>query len=448
MSSYSSQELAKDTPNATAQRILAADPATVRLVHENPYLADDVFVELYTGPKGKPAVAVAKDMITCNTLSDAQFAHVLATEARSSVIVAMLKNGLPPLERLEQLAASKAFSRAVGDQLIDHYNDGLPVEFVRAAARFKGRALLELWLRCPQEFSDDDIRGDLVAKSLPAKDKDRYSWLLATRPALVAAAVRSDIANLRMQAAGCRHLTDPADQQTFLPEADDVEARMEWAKDEDNIWPLIALAHNPVVSNDLVTQCARLIKLAGEHDKGDQALARLARHPDPVTKPFEAEDDMVKVAWLLGRCLPTQQRPAPRAHDLVALLANPHLGEGELARIHRGLGGVPMEQRLYDALQDLVRRYPEEQYLTDGDYQLDSSVERERPRYEVEGNPDHCRPAEVHATSLATNAQSRRWLEQQLGDDVTAWRTALMLLDGAFDGSLLDLTVVAQATAA
>lgn len=453
---YIANELARVTASPAAQLVLSRDPALVRSLTQNPFLSDAMFAALY--PNKKLPVADAKQLVSGNYLTDQQFEHVLAIETRATVINAMLASSdVPPADRLDKLLQSKAFSRQVSDKVVSDNNWHLSLAWVRAAAlAVAGRARLELWLRSPADFTDAEIAAQLEVYSTwgPQPDGARLVQLLADRPGVIAGAARSDSPKVRTWAAGCRHLTRPADQLAvaYLDESIPASQRgSEWI--DAHVFTFLALANNPVTSIDVIERCNEHLLLATDMEKRTSASRRLAKRPGPVTNSYETETDMFKVAWLLERCLPNSEGEGGRDHDLVAVLANPNLTPAEVLFAHRRLTSWATQTTAV-AFDKLAARFPD--FVQDRGIGKLAAPDTGTPVAPTP--PQRTAPwTSVHAALTAgsrpaaqvrNNGPELRHLEQHLGESETAWMAALSLLDNGFPGTVAELVMVAQAAAA
>lgn len=443
-------DLAGKVTNPTAQQVLLKDTRYRQPLMRNPWLTDEAFAQLY--PNRKTKVADAKTLLA-RRLTDVQFDHVIGFESRSSVLERMFHDGLLSSRRMFAYLRSAGSSTKVVDSLIDRCNLAIPTEWVREAGqKLGGQARLEAWLREPDSYTDTQIAEELENYSQwGAKWASlRLQLVLATRPALIGAAARSEHLPVRSAAAGCRHLTELDDQLATLGiTALDQHGQV---KDlEDIAFLIVALTHNPVVGNDVVQVCDTLLRRLRDPEKVDGATQRLARHPHPVVEPFEEVRSPEQLGWLVSRCLPWGSKPG-RPADLRALLDNPNIGYPELTTITRRL----RDAERYPAPDILVKintlrgKFEE---LRDAEplevpTDLWAFPSADQPPEQVNGSADlYPKSAPTTPDILRYSPHAVRLLERELGDNPLGWQVVFDTAD-AFTGSLHDLITFANVTTA
>lgn len=446
---YILDELPKNTASPAAQEHFARLTDRRKLLYRNEHLTDAVFADLLGQAKPRIPISDAKELVTRNVLTDAQFDTLLTVESRASVIQTYVSRYRQPRERLDAILGCKALSRSLSDSIISDYSEILDLEWFRTAAdKVGGRARLELWLRAPQEFSDDAISAALEPFAGLTFDRGLIVQLLADRPGVIAGAARSANPKVRTAAAGCRHLTAVRDQLACVDLTDVEPGHIQptkWIVDRG--YSMMALANNPVVGNEVVRRVAEQLEQHPDYDFQHSAERRLARHPEPVTALFEEETDKSKIGWLLTRSLPSDNKPEGRYFDLLAVLSNSNLSEGEVARALQKIAAYGSGHEAVDALEAHLARFPD----------LGSVPPEARPsvrppdapeeRSEPWGPVDESTPTmPVH--HLANNGPALRYVEQELDQSPAAWATALSLLDTGFTGSVGDLVLVVKATLA
>jgi hypothetical protein len=466
MNVHQSTALISETRSATALRAALQNPELRQAAVINAALPEDLWFAAYPG-KPKPPLALAKDLVD-RPLSDRQFDYVLTCDGRSSVLAQVITSDPPNPERLNALLDAKGFNAAIAEQVFT--TTAVSQQWlVAAAAKVGGNARLEAWLRYPQLYTDAEIITDLRVYSswAPRSDKGRLAPLFAGRPATLEGGVYSDSRWARTPAAGCRHLHRLDWQRAVVeldaPEAADPDAVNHlWADERCYIWA--AFVNNPVADLATVTAVNPLMRRLSEYDFQNQAANRLARMPFTVTGDFEAETDPVKIATLIRRTMPNDNRMAGREHDLPALLANPHLSSGDISRILVALkrSDCSWGKPAREAVSAFLERHPGEAAdwgMTPGDWVLSPADAVDQPAADLwRMHPTDSRAGLTpEAVAAAGNyrgagmwpylAAAVAFLEDTVEDTVEAWMFILAALNtGAFAGTLADLALVANTT--
>lgn len=349
-----SKLLASRTPiiDEDIQRVIVGIPGMAELLAQNEYtpLADDVWFQLYT-VKPKPTADVAEGLVN-RPLTPAQIDHVIANEARTRALTALVYHHPLTVTQQETLAASKAFKTKVAEALGEApwCEPGLARRCAEAAG---GKMFLEWLAHSPLDvISDAEVIDwlDRFDDWAPRRSKERRALLLTImhrRPAVIGPAVRTGNDDLILVAAGCRHLTDTETQWLAAGFTADHEppdfASMNDVTGFKYRW--MALGNNPVCNLDLVqAMIDAAATSSGMVEARTSLQSRMKRAGDrpQVTVPYEQVDDPTVIDWLVSRSLPftstygDSHRPA-RAWDLAALAQNPHMEGDHPFRVHQAL---------------------------------------------------------------------------------------------------------------
>lgn len=299
-------------------------------VWSNHGASDALYIEAYN----KLSVKLAERFVD-QSLSDAQFDHVLNVERRPTVLRKLATSERNSLARARQLLNHPAANHAVAASLME---DGVYAGLFTAADWSQleplalGRHRVRAWLEHPEGFSDEHIAEAMrtyESWSVRAFPSDEINWLVATRPNLVRPLLDLPLEHVQAALAGSRSLTDVADQRRVLG----YNAKGEYSPLLDKgkqMWNLVRFIHNPVSDVELVKDAIDRLK-AIDFGSGEDAQRRLERHPAAVTTPFESVEDPDEISWLIQRVQPRQGTFSTkmRSWDIMPLLSNRNLTDGQ-----------------------------------------------------------------------------------------------------------------------
>jgi len=442
-----------------AQEALAGEQQFREPLCLNPRLPEELWTLLWNSCSKSLTSAQA---LANRALSPAQRALVLSKEKRAKVLSSLLEHNEVSLEEAQRILALCPSSdvlhhlylqESLGDEFIAEIAPQLPsldrLDWLsrQNASSVSDEALVEALVTLPTWWTS----GNRSQRSTLLKR------IFAKRPAVLApvlsALADDDDTGIKMAAAGCVHLSDPANQARVAGLDPSTLEPTAAFTGESMMYTHLALVNNPRAALGIINAVAA-------HSKNSEVASSITRRQKLgrpcVSEPFDQVTEEATLNWLVQRACSYsgQNARAPRPHELAALATSVHLGAEAALRIANDLTSW---QCVEDLGQDEVNRLValmKDHYANladvDGVCEVDAQVSPSRTAAPTPPPSDEelarvaTRPASVILSSTHYRRAAVALLTSVLRDRPNAWPLFAKMFEA---NPNMELTVLAETCA-
>jgi hypothetical protein len=458
--------LAAHTASPAAQRVLAGlGPDAVAAILANQYCDPVLFQELYTTVgRNKVSVANAKSAVVMGLPED-KLRHVLSVEKRAGVLASAFGSVIPTMDELMTEPLLTACSNAgAANVFVAHWGAELDVDRLAEHPGHAFGASLRVRRMLSNKVTDEDVVAELTDFDEWGSNKYKalVAWVLHQRPQLLTRLIPMPSSMLRTLVAGMSLVGLSPEEQANLLNLDKMAGKDHtWFEEHKYGW--MAAAGNPTVSFTLID----LIEegLAKTHQDGSfNAVGSRREYNAWDIDTFDRDFEPATIGRLVKWSAPSETVKG-RPTAFVDIIAHKSVSDADARVAAARFRKVDYENEILDAwlmpqvreaLQALESRFPSLGNETTEHW--DTLNRNQGPnvlrhtRYTRDPAETDTRPTPLdtvpgHRTNTIGSGYGGAimWLEEQLGEDETLWRTVINLMPTMLQDTLQELVDMTRA---